>query len=150
MVYKLDRAQLKELVRDACASELQNRISRFGEGACGAVPTHKGGGTLPDGKGTLIGHDEMMVHDRALEIQTRAPRMNYEDCLKQARDEIAAKKLAEQRGPKFSEAQFAEGGRIPIDMDSARLAQRANEIVAEKKCDFGQALRLARAEMRDE
>src|SRR5579859_7901766 len=120
MVDKLDRAQLKELVRDACASELQNRISHFSEGPFGAVPTHKGGGTLLDGKGTLIGNDEMAAHERAAEIWAHghAGGMTYEAALEQARKEIAAKKLAEQRGPKFSEAQFAEGGRIPIDQGS--------------------------------
>ena len=119
--------------------------------ARGAVPTHAGGGTLLDGKGTLIDQESIMLHDRALAILQPAASsgMTYGTALKLARKELAEKRKAEARGPQFSEVRFAEGGKIPVDQDSVLVARRADAIMAERKISFGEALKMARAEARE-
>lgn len=148
MLYKMRAGLLK-------AFKNHSNAALYSEEIRGAVPTHKGGGTLLDGRGTLIGGDEMMVHERAAEIWTHGHSggMTYADALEQARKEIADKNAAEKRGPRFGEVQFNECRGIAVDPDSARIAKRAKEIVAEKKWPsgrFGEALKVARAEARNE
>jgi hypothetical protein len=146
MLYKTSKGLLRAFKGHANAAH-------YSEEGRGAVPTHKGGGTLLGGANRIpIDETSMQLHDRALAILAAGAHsgMSYGDALKLARKEAAAKAAAEKRGSRFAETSFAEGGRIPIDQNSARVARRADEIMAEKKCDFGQALRLARADVRGE
>jgi hypothetical protein len=149
MLYKTSKGLLRAFKGHANAAH-------YSEEGRGAVPTHKGGGTLLGGANRIpIDETSMQLHDRALAILAAGAHsgMSYGDALKLARKEAADKALADARGPQFAEMRFAEGGRIPIDQNSICADRRAKEIMAEDKerrITFGEALKMARAEMRNE
>lgn len=104
-----------------------------------------------DANRTPIDEDSARLHERALQIAMAASAhgMSYKDALRLARKELKEKAQAKARGQQFSEVRFAEGGRIPVDRNSILVAKQADAIMAERKISFGEALKMARAEMRD-